>query len=57
MASLRTRIIPVEDVYVTAHLARAIGVHPPAHHPSFTCGEAVLDDCHLAQVFKCLTVL
>ena len=42
--------MPVEDVYVTAHLGKAIGVHPPLHHASFTCGEAVLDDCHLSQV-------
>ncbi|XP_042236033.1 beta-1,3-galactosyltransferase 1-like isoform X2 [Homarus americanus] len=50
-ASLNTRIIPVEDVYVTAHLARSIGVHPPVHDNRFTCGEMVNDDCDLVQVF------
>nr|XP_053642023.1 beta-1,3-galactosyltransferase 1-like [Cherax quadricarinatus] len=50
-ASLNTRIIPVEDVYVTAHLARVIGVHPPVHDTRFTCGEMVNDDCDLVQVF------
>ncbi|XP_071530209.1 beta-1,3-galactosyltransferase 1-like isoform X2 [Panulirus ornatus] len=50
-ASLNTRIIPVEDVYVTAHLAKAIGVHPPVHDDRFTCGEMVNDDCDLVQIF------
>lgn len=49
-ASLNTRIIPVEDVYITAHLARNIGVHPPIHDDRFTCGEMVMDDCDLVQV-------
>nr|XP_045604376.1 beta-1,3-galactosyltransferase 1-like isoform X1 [Procambarus clarkii] len=50
-ASLNTRIFPVEDVYVTAHLARSVGVHPPVHDTRFTCGEMVNDDCDLVQVF------
>ncbi|KAK7079561.1 Beta-1,3-galactosyltransferase 5 [Halocaridina rubra] len=49
--SLQTRMIPVEDVYVTAHLARQIGVHPPVHDARFSCGEMVMEDCDLAQLF------
>ncbi|XP_064115346.1 beta-1,3-galactosyltransferase 1-like isoform X2 [Macrobrachium nipponense] len=50
-ASLQTRMIPVEDVYVTAHLAKRVGVHPPVHDGRFSCGEMVMDDCDLTQVF------
>ncbi|KAK3869820.1 hypothetical protein Pcinc_024906 [Petrolisthes cinctipes] len=50
-ASINTRIIPVEDVYVTAHLARKVGAHPPIHDNRFSCGEMVNDDCDLVQVF------
>nr|XP_027223520.1 beta-1,3-galactosyltransferase 1-like [Penaeus vannamei] len=50
-ASLRRRPIPVEDVYVTAHLARAVGVTSPVHDARFSCGEMVVDDCDLAQAF------
>lgn len=49
-ASLSTRPIPVEDVYITAHLARKVNAHPPIHDARFTCGERVTDDCDLAQV-------
>lgn len=49
-ASLRRRPIPVEDVYVTAHLARDVGVSAPVHDARFSCGEMVVDDCDLAQV-------
>ena len=31
LASLETRLFPVEDVFTTAHVARRIGVHPPIH--------------------------
>ncbi|XP_076030130.1 beta-1,3-galactosyltransferase 1-like [Oratosquilla oratoria] len=51
MASLSIRTIPVEDVYVTAHLAQSVGVHPPRHDPRFSCGEMVNEDCDLAQAF------
>ncbi|KAG0719393.1 Beta-1,3-galactosyltransferase 1 [Chionoecetes opilio] len=50
-ASLVTRPIPVEDVYITAHLARKVNAHPPIHDARFTCGERVTDDCDLAQGF------
>ncbi|XP_047477248.1 beta-1,3-galactosyltransferase 1-like isoform X1 [Penaeus chinensis] len=50
-ASLRRRPIPVEDVYVTAHLARDVGVSAPVHDARFSCGEMVVDDCDLVQVF------
>ncbi|XP_050708526.1 beta-1,3-galactosyltransferase 1-like isoform X1 [Eriocheir sinensis] len=50
-ASLSTRPIPVEDVYVTAHLAKKVNAHPPTHDARFTCGERVTDDCDLAQAF------
>lgn len=49
-ASINTRIIPVEDVYVTAHLARKVGAHPPIHDTRFSCGEMVNDDCDMVQV-------
>ncbi|XP_045122375.1 beta-1,3-galactosyltransferase 1-like [Portunus trituberculatus] len=50
-ASLETRPIPVEDVYITAHLGRKVNAHPPLHDARFTCGEKVMDDCDLAQAF------
>ncbi|XP_018019199.1 beta-1,3-galactosyltransferase 1 [Hyalella azteca] len=50
-ASLHVPLVPVEDVYVTGHLARAVGVHPPLHHRAFSCGELLPDDCDVMQVF------
>ena len=52
LASLRTRIFPVEDVYTTAHCARRAGLHPPAHDRRFSCGEmAPEDDCRMRGRF------
>ncbi len=47
-AALNTRPFPVEDVFTTAHAARRIAAHPPAHDRRFSCGEmAHEDDCRL----------
>ncbi|CAL4121747.1 unnamed protein product [Meganyctiphanes norvegica] len=50
-SSLRRRIIPVEDVYVTGHLAATVGAHPPHHDERFSCGELVPHDCLMVQLF------
>ena len=49
-ASLRLRIIPVEDVYVSGHLAAKVGAHPPLHDPKFSCGEMIINDCDMNKV-------
>lgn len=42
------KIVPVEDVFITGHCAKAIGVLPE-HNSRFSCGEVVKDPCILAK--------
>ena len=51
VASLATRMFPVEDVYTTAHCARRIGLHPPRHDGRFSCGQMVLEECEMSKMF------
>jgi len=44
--SQKLKRISVEDVFITGHCAKAIGVIPE-HNPHFSCGEAVRDYCTL----------
>ncbi|KAB7494981.1 Beta-1,3-galactosyltransferase 1, partial [Armadillidium nasatum] len=49
-ASKHIRIIPVEDVYITGHLGKAVDAHPPLHDDRFSCGEIVRNNCHMKKV-------
>ena len=51
MASLETKLIPVEDAYTTGFCALKIGLHPPANDPRFSCGQLVEDDCDMSTKF------
>ncbi|XP_035204716.1 beta-1,3-galactosyltransferase 1-like [Stegodyphus dumicola] len=45
-ASEKLTVLPVEDVFITGHCSKTIGVKPE-HDFRFSCGEAVQDYCHL----------
>ena len=51
LASLETRLFPVEDVYTTGHCAKRVGLHPPRHDGRFSCGEVVRHDCDMGDKF------
>ena len=51
VAALNTRLLPIEDVFVTGHCARRIGRHPPANDGRFSCGQMVMRDCEMARMF------
>ena len=51
LASLDTRLFPVEDVFTTGWCARRVGLHPPRHDARFSCGEVVARDCDMAKRF------
>jgi len=51
-AARRLPLLPVEDVFVTGYCARLAGAWPPRHHPGFSCGGALVDDCDLVDLFN-----
>ena len=51
LASLETKLIPVEDAYTTGFCAKKIGLHPPSNDPRFSCGQLVQQDCQMSHQF------
>ena len=51
VASLSTKLLPVEDAYTTGFCAKKIGSHPPVNDPRFSCGQLVDKDCDMADRF------
>ncbi len=51
VASLSTKLIPVEDAYTTGFCAKKINRHPPINDYRFSCGEMVEKDCYMANHF------
>ena len=51
VASLSTKLLPVEDAYTTGFCAKKIGSHPPVNDPRFSCGQLVEKDCDMAKLF------
>ena len=49
LASLDTKIIPVEDAYTTGFCAKKIGLHPPQNDFRFSCGQLVETDCEMVK--------
>jgi len=46
--SLDLRLIKVEDAFLTGYCARALGGVEKVHHPKFSCGQLVAQDCDMA---------
>jgi len=51
MASLETKLIPVEDAYTTGFCAKKIGLHPPTNDRRFSCGQLLDNDCDMSRKF------
>lgn len=51
IAALNTKFLPIEDVFTTGHCAKRIGAHPPLHDSRFSCGEMVIRECQMANMF------
>lgn len=51
LASLKTRLLPVEDAFTTGYCAKRIGLHPPLHDERFSCGQMVTNQCSMKHMF------
>lgn len=47
--SQQLKLVPVEDVFITGHCAKALGIIPE-HNPQFSCGEAMKNFCDLEDL-------
>lgn len=46
--SQQLKLVPVEDVFITGHCAKALGIKPD-HNSKFSCGEVVKNFCSLGD--------
>lgn len=51
LASLSTKLMPVEDAFTTGYCAKKIGLHPPKNDARFSCGQLVNQDCDMLRKF------